>query len=130
MSNSMVEIDQVRTDMEFVQFLGAHAIELICDPNVFKVFRAGYYPEEKEKQMEFFLKNTFGLVYGIAIHKGTAEQFVDAKILNCFPKDIREGKVPPTYEPWHHEAKKKFMEYYEAVKDDIEKAREEGRISF
>lgn len=130
MGMSMVEVDQVKADLEFIQFLGAHIIELICDPNVFKTVRAGYYPEEKERQIEYFLKNTFGLVYAIAIDKKGAEQFAADIVLKSFPKDVREGKVAPTYEEHHKEAKAKIMEYYNIVKDDIEKAREEGRISF
>lgn len=125
-----VEVDQVRADLEFVQFLGAHIIELISDPHVFKVIRAGYYPDEKEKQIEYFLKNTFGFVYTIAIDKKGAEQYASDVVLKSFPKDVREGKVAPEYKEEHKEAKKKIIEYYNIIKDDIEKAREEGRISF
>lgn len=125
-----VEVDQVKADLEFIQFIGAHIIELFCDPDVFKTLRAGFYPDEKQKQIEYFLKNTFGFVYAIAIDTKGAEQYAEGIILKAFPKDVREGKVAPVYEQYHKNAKMKIMEYYNIVKDDIDQAREAGRISF
>lgn len=125
-----VDRDQVRQDVEFVLYISGHIVDYMCDENVFKVFRSGYYPDEKEKQIEYFLKNLTDTIAVAAAYKGTAEQYADERILRSFPKNIREGNTKPELKPHEVEAKKKIMEYFEFMKDEIEKAREEGRISF
>lgn len=125
-----VDRDQVRQDVEFVLFLAGHVVDYMCDENIFKVFRSGYYPDEKQKQIEYFLKNLTETIVVAATFKGTAEEYADERILRSFPKNVREGNVKPELKPHELEAKKKIMEQFEFITDEIEKARDEGRISF
>lgn len=131
MTIKQMEIEQVRTDIEFIQLLSAHVTDLMCDPNVFKVFRIGYYPEEEMKQVEYLLKNTSEFVYSIAKDKeNNGEKFAQERILRTFPKNVREGKELPELDNEKKEAKKQIIEYYNLIREKIEEARENGRISF
>lgn len=131
MTIKQMEIEQVRTDIEFIQLLSAHVTDLMCDPNVFKVFRIGYYPEEEMKQVEYLLKNTSEFVYSIAKDKeNNGEKFAQERILRTFPKNVREGKELPELDTEKKEAKKQIIEYYNLIREKIEEARENGRISF
>lgn len=125
-----VQREQVLSDIQFVQYLAGHVTDMLCDEDVFKAVRVGFYPEDKVQKIEYFLKNTFLLVYTIAIDKENAEAFVEKLLLKSFPKDVREGKIKPEYKDYHIKAKKRMMELYTFVKDEVESAREEGRISF
>lgn len=125
-----IEKDQVQQDLLFIQYLSGKLIELLADDDVFKITRSGFYPDEKTKQIEYFLRNITTNLYDICLNKKSPEEWAKDMIIKHFPKNVREGSTKPEFKDEHKRAQKVFEAYYREIKDEVETAREEGRVSF